>query len=312
MSRRADPQDNVSTRLRLRRAAVGLATRMMPAGQAGRIAVVAVLSIAALVGARGFEAAVHGLPAFDGAVAVEWEHLPDWLTAADNRRILAGLEEQCGLDAADRICEPTLPRRVFDRLSRPEVGWIAAVERVTARPDRVLSLRCRFRRPIAWVRCGESCYLASDDGVRLPGRYRPESAKDSALPTIAGVRGAPPPVGGTWPGADARAGLRVAAACAAHDFAHQVRAVLVSNYGGRVDRRRPQIELLTDRPPGRIWWGRAPGEEQGLEISAAQKLALLNSLYRRCGRIDDHRPYVNVMNSPHSVAVPASAENASG
>jgi hypothetical protein len=84
--------------------------------------------------------------------------------------------------------------------------------------------------------------------------------------------------------------------------------VRVDNHLGRVNPLLPQIELMTDRPGSRIWWGRAPGEEHGCEINSAQKIALLESLYRQSGRIDMNRSYVNVTTWPDRVAAPAPGE----
>src|SRR5262249_58953058 len=133
-----------------------------------------------------------------------------------------------------------------------------------------------------------------DEGVRRTGCDAWDAVAGTHVVVVAGTWSEIPEIGESWRSADVRAGVRVVRVCRARPFATQTRRVLVDSHRGRRDPNRPQIELATDRPASRIWWGRAPGEESGCEISAEQKVALLESLYRQSGRIDMNRSYVNV------------------
>jgi hypothetical protein len=127
----------------------------------------------------------------------------------------------------------------------------------------------------------------------------------NALLMIDGVAGAPPDIGYPWPGADVASGLRLSTLLGDKPFRHQIGSINVANHQGRRDRSRPHIELATDRKGSRIWWGRPPEDDFGTEISATQKLLLLETLYRQWGRIDMNRSYVNIMTWPDRVAMPA-------
>lgn len=264
-----------------------------------------------VVGLRSLERRVVAMPRYHEPLRIEWVGLPSWLAAPANQHIVADLTETCGLTLDDRLLDPLLAQRIGERVAAADVAWIAALERVEIRPDGVLAVHCKYRSPMAWVRpgaAGRVCYLVGDDGVRLPGAYPSSEVVDSTLVVVEGVSGEVPPVGEAWHAADVRAGIRVVQVCAARPFMSQIRRVLVDNHRGRRDPLRPQIELATDRAASRIWWGRAPGEESGCEISAAQKVALLESLYRQSGRIDMNRSYVNVTTWPDRVSAPATGE----
>lgn len=266
---------------------------------------VGLLCVGVCLGMGRLEARVHQLPRYEHSLALEWQDLPDWLQLPENRHILHSLTRRLNLQPTDHLLDTTLAQRLGEALANPDIGWIGSVERIMVRPDGVVSVQCRFRRPAAWVRRRESCYLVDASGIRLPGRYQPTDCTHSALMTITGVRRPPPAVGRIWEGADLRAGLAMATLISKHPFQRQVDHIIVANYGGRVDRDRPYIELATDRPGSRIWWGRPPNQEDGTEIKAPQKLALLDSLFRRWHRIDLNRAYVDVRTHPNSVVLPA-------
>jgi len=266
---------------------------------------VVLLCIGVCLGMGRLESRVHQLPRYERPLALEWQDLPDWLQLPENRHILHTLSRGIQLRPTDQLLDAGLAERLGTALADAGTGWIDSVDRIRVRPDRVVSVRCRFRRPAAWVRRNNACYLVDAQSVRLPGRYQPADCANSALMTITGVRIPPPLVGQHWQGADLGAGLAMAEMISSHPFRRQVDLIIVANHGGRVDRDRPEIELATDRPGSRIWWGRPPDREDGTEISASQKLALLDSLYRRWRRIDLNRAYVDVRTHPNSVVLPA-------
>ena len=290
---------DLATRLRLGR---GLAV-LLGAG---------VLLAGICLGMGRLEGQVRHLPRYDHPLALEWQNLPDWLQLPDNRHILHALARRVDLRPTDRLLEPHLARRLGASLTDPDIGWIDRVDRVMVRPNGVVSIRCRFRRPAAWVRRHGSYYLVDARSIRLPGRYRPEDCAGSVLLTITGIKASPPRVGRLWQGKDLRAGLKLAGLIATHPFRRQVDHIIVANFGGRIDRNRPYIELATDRPGSRIWWGRSPDQNHGTEINAEQKLALLDRLYRQWHRIDLNRAYVDVRTHPDSVVLPAGFRAAAG
>ena len=275
-----------------------------------RFVLAIVLVCAAVVGLYRLERYVHGLQRFDRGLTLSWENLPAWLRDEDNRHVLDGLTARLNLRGEDRPLDADLAERLGAAVSDPSIGWIKSVDRVMVRPGGVVSIYCQFRKPAAWVRQGKHCYLVDDESVRLPGTYSPRDCDDGRMLIVVGVEDQPPAVGCAWPGADLGGALALASLIDGREFRGQVRRISVANYGGRQNRSRPHIELITDRADARIWWGRAPREEFGAEISASQKIALLETLYRQCGRIDMNRSYVNIMTWPDRVAMPAAMSEA--
>ena len=270
-----------------------------------RAAVACIVFAAAVFGLVRLNGYVHRMNAYDGALALEWVDLPDWLTLPDNQHVLDDLVRVVDLQPTDRMLDANLAARIGGALASPEVGWVRCVDRVRVEPTGVVAIKCQFRRPTAWVRHGRYCYLVDGEGVRLPGTYEVDDCRVNALLMVDGVASAPPPIGQPWLGADLASGLRLSALLADKPFRHQIGSINVANHRGRRDRSRPHIELATDRKGSRIWWGRPPEEDFGTEITASQKLLLLETLYRQWGRIDMNRSYVNIMTWPDRVAMPA-------
>lgn len=269
-----------------------------------------VLAVAIWATLGAMERKVHAHDRYDRSLTLKWVGLPDWLELEDNRHILDGLTRCAGLTTADRPLDAGLAERIGRALSQPHIGWIKATDSITVRPDGVVSVQCRFRRPSAWVRHGEYCYLVDDEGTRLPGRYNTAECRQSVLLMVEGVRNGPPDVGRAWRGGDLSSGLRLVALLKDRPFRKQVTSVVVANHDGRLDRSRPHLELATNRKNSRIWWGRSPNEEFGTEITAAQKITLLETLYNQWGRIDMNRAYVNIMTWPDKVSMPVDSRPA--
>ncbi len=193
--------------------------------------------------------------------------------------------------------DDALCREMAERLAA--VGWIERVKFVRRSPDARFEVSCRYRRPSAMVQVGTSFFLVNAAGVNLPGEY----AYDPAWRLIQGTTAPPPHPGEVWPGEDIQAGLALLGALAGKPYAEQITAVLVGNFGGRVDPRRSHIELATDRAGGRIHWGSAPGFELE-ENTSGQKLAILQENFRRTGRVDAHHAVIDVSTFPDRFTVP--------
>lgn len=258
------------------------------------------------------EAHVHRLPQYRKVLALQWEDLPDLFQRPYNRHIIESLTRKADLRSADHLLDGELARRIATNLSDTGIGWIKSVDRVTVRPDGLVSIRCRFREPVAFVQHGDWCYLVDAESVLLPGKFRPDDCTATNLLTITGLRAGPPAVGQLWPGADLQSGLKLAALIDQRRFKEQVQYIVVSNHEGREDKTRPHIELATNHRGSRVWWGRPPFEEHGLETTAHQKLALLEWLYNEYGRIDLNRAYVDLRTHPNSVSMSRELERTGG
>ena len=179
------------------------------------------------------------------------------------------------------------------------VGWVAEVNYVRRTSDAEFQISCRYRLPAAMVQQDGEFFLVDAEAVRLPGVYR----YDPQWQLVQGVSVTAPPAGTVWDSAALHAGLVILKELADEAFRHQITAVLVENFEGRVDRYRSHIELATDRAGGRIRWGSAPGLEME-ENFVGQKLAILRANFQRSGRVDEEHPVIDVSTFADRYTIP--------
>jgi len=224
---------------------------------------------------------------------VTFVDLPEDLAALalqDLRATVADMQSMRWTD--DELC-----RRTAQRLQA--VGWIERVNFVRRSGDAIIQVSADYRYPAAMVQQNTEFLMVDRQGVRLPGSYH----YDSTWRLIQGVVSPPPPPGAVWPGEDIQAGLAVLSRIVSEPFAHQIAAVIVENFGGRLDRFGSHIELATDRSGGRIAWGSAVGYEVE-ENSVEQKVALLRANYRDTGRVDADHAVIDVSTFPDRISIP--------
>lgn len=158
----------------------------------------------------------------------------------------------------------------------------AVVEGQTRRIDRI-TIHGEFRHPFALVRRADSDYVVDGSGTRLPVEYSAHQV--DALPAIVNASGPVPKIGEMWRGGDMTDGLLLIRYLRTQnrEWFKQVRGIDVQNWDGR-DRNRARLELLTDRGY-RIAWGRAVGQEAGIEHPAAHKVQALDAYYLTRGHV---------------------------
>jgi hypothetical protein len=212
------------------------------------------------------------------------------LALADLHNAVAGLLNADWTDEA--LCQ-----RIAERVSR--VGWIARLNHVRRTSDARFEVSAVYRMPLAMIQRGTEFFLVDREAYRLPGQYR----HDPAWYLIQGVGAPPPEPGRPWPGDDIHAGLALLQLLVNEPYAHQITAVLVDNFNGRLNRLASHIELATDRAGGRIRWGSAPGREFE-ENKPANKLAILRANFTATGRCDANYPIIDVSTFPDRFTVP--------
>jgi cell division septal protein FtsQ len=184
--------------------------------------------------------------------------------------------------------------------------WVAKVNQVRRvygqQPGDTLEVDCDFRAPIALVQWDNSYWLVDNDGVVLPEKFSADNLEKitigrdgrTCFRIIQGVHMAPPASGKKWVGADLVAGLDLVKLFDGKLYLDDVRAIDVTNFGGRVRRADPQITLAT-RYNTQIWWGRPINAKDAfVEARAARKLEILRAVVKQDGRIDANHAYVDV------------------
>lgn len=156
------------------------------------------------------------------------------------------------------------------------------VQGQTVRIDRI-TIGGKFRRPFALVRRDGRDYVVDASGTRLPVYY--DAGEVTVLPAIVNAAGPLPKIGEMWRGGDLTDGLLLIRYLRAQnrEWWPQVRAIDVRNWDGG-DRKRPHLEIISDRGY-RIAWGRAIGQEAGIEHPATAKVQALDAYYLTRGKV---------------------------
>jgi hypothetical protein len=194
------------------------------------------------------------------------------------------------------IIDPYVTRAWTDDALCTRVGqaleasaWVSRVRFVRRFADGTVSVSCDYRVPAALLQHGNEYCLIATDGVRLPGIYE----YHPSFKVIQGVMSMPPEEGETWPGEDVQAGLDLTRILRSEPFFDQITGILVGNAGGRQNRTAPHLSIATAPGGSRIVWGSAPGHEFE-ENTIDEKLHLLRENFRRWGRIDATRDYIDI------------------
>lgn len=241
---------------------------------------------ALLVGFDWLRGYVESHPA-QAAIRTEWMNLPDWLLREDTQWIRAEIEAAIAGVAQQSIFDGTLTATLGEHLARSP--WIAGVERITKQGDGTVRIWASFREPFAFVDVKGRAYAVDAAGVRLPLEYDVDFVEASGHSIVTGVAQPIPDIGRPWEGDDLKAGLalarflREAAKLGEAPFRSSIRAIDVSNYTGRVNRMAGRLRLRTVHPGAFVEWGLPPGEEGGVEATAAQKLLNLRRVYVQMG-----------------------------
>ena len=214
------------------------------------------------------------------------------------------------------IVRPSTPHSAFDhdllvdtanRLARnPWVRKVHSVRRAfTNKPGDTLEIDCEYRAPAALVKWGPSYWLVDENGIRLSERFTEDDvpniqfAPDGrvCIRVIEGVHHAAPHIAGEqWLGEDLGAGLKMLDYLFDRPYTEQILRVDVSNLGGRIDPKQPQIVLET-KFKTQIWWGRPPSDndvDAFIEVSTARKLNYLRLAFEQFGRVDGGHKWLDI------------------
>lgn len=209
---------------------------------------------------------------------------------------------------------PAAPSSPFDKKvlvnaynslsANPWVKTVREVRRVYNKsPGDQLQIECVFRAPAALVSHNGQYILIADDRTVLPEQFSedelpkvmfgPTAAGHTQLRIIQGVVASPAKPGAIWSGSDIAAGLKMATLLSQVPYADDIVRIDVSNAAGAMGQRLPRLILLT-KAGSQIRWGRAPGDDDFTEASAATKLAHLQQIYAQYHRLDANEPWLDL------------------
>ncbi len=210
-----------------------------------------------------------------GDVVVRILDLPAWVEADLESMLVETAVRHIGGDPLQRA-------DLMDaRESLLATGWFVSVEQVRRVGTRAVDVTATLSQPFAVIRdrLRARDHLVDAQGRVLPRSYAP--GERSGYIGLTGARyNAPTHSGMTWQGADVADALNVLALIIDRPWLDQVVRIDLTHH-----RRDGSIRLVTDRNCT-IVWGRAPGDEAGSDVPAAQKLSYLDYHYEQYGHID--------------------------
>jgi hypothetical protein len=164
-------------------------------------------------------------------------------------------------------------------------GWFQDDLRLIRDENNSVHVKATWRVPVAAVRIDNMDQLVSAKGELLSPRY---AAGASGLKTIVGVTSRPPELGQAWSGGEVQAALRLIQELAELPGFSQVASVDASEMLAHKN-----LIIVTDRG-NRIHWGGEPDQFTPGQPSTTTKLARLDTVFRRFGRIDAGRALLDV------------------
>lgn len=182
--------------------------------------------------------------------------------------------------------------------------WIKDVRQVrrvfVEAPGDTLEVDCDYRAPVALVGFDNRYVLVDGDGTVLPEVFNDSEVErivyghdgKTNIRIIEGVSRRPPLAGHRWAGDDLAAGLWMVKTLAQRPFAEEIMKVDVSNYGGRANANTAHLVLIT-RHATEIRWGQSHNW-RGFETPVERKLANLEQVYSRYGRVDANQQWIDL------------------
>lgn len=219
----------------------------------------------AVVGLEQLKQYVYSQPEYNPAISVDLDNPPAWV---EQERWQPHILASVSVPSDCKWLDDELVKNIAGQLEAS--GWVSKVNSVVRDMNGRIGIDCEFRRPIAMIRTAlpedgypnQEMYIAIDkDGVRLPEIF-PQVSDESNWLQIVGVQTPPPRIGQPYLGdSDAVAAIRIACLIATQEFASDISRIDVSNYEGRISRRRNHIMLCCRDGKPAINWGSAIGQE---------------------------------------------------
>lgn len=209
-----------------------------------------------------------------------------WLPAKDQEDLLAVARKALG--------EPDpFGREPLERIgvAMRDSGWFHGTPRIMRKPGGAIEITGRWRVPGAVVRYDGQDFLISWDGMPMPPVYPPGA---TSLPVILDPSLGPPRIDGkrdfssAWRGEDIAASLELIQLIMDRPWWKQVAGIDASEF------EKTRSLSIATKAGTRVVWGGRPSKPRMGDASTQQKLANINSLLLRFGRIDANVQKVDV------------------
>jgi hypothetical protein len=247
--------------------------------------------VGVLYGLRQVDSYAAAVRAADTSWAMDWVKLPpanvvpEWVIhEVATKNTLYDPEPVRAMGINDpRLCEA-----LAETIQKSP--WIAKIRRISKQADGRVRVHADFRTYLTYLVHDGKGYLVDEEGFRLPREETESRLPGYEMILLEGVQEPPPAYGEAWTGEAVKNGLKLVkllqSYCPAGPKAW-IRAVDVSNYGGRKNPRNGWLSIRTIHARTRIQWGYPPGQEYDTEPPAEQKLAYLQKAFSKYGQFPD-------------------------
>ncbi len=228
--------------------------------------------------------------------------VPDWLPEDIAQSVLTDIQ---AVAEGRSVFEDDLAGEIYAAAAANV--WVSKVARVSKHKDGQVFVEANFRKPYLLVRVdGDLPAIVDREGVVLPlpvHRVPPYSliivGGVVPAPTKPGEKWIRPKPGQTWPTPDFLEGLKLRKLIGDRPFVREVTLIDVRNHGGRIDRKEPDLLMVSQLGRGKrttVKFGRFPTE--GIPDycnSPEQKLKYLDAYVKgNGGRLSGTHTYIDV------------------
>jgi len=164
--------------------------------------------------------------------------------------------------------------------------WVMKPVKVRVSVPARVEVEFDYRKPVAMVEVSDGFYPVDDQGILLPPRDFPPSEL-ARYPKIVGLRSTPlGGIGSTWGDARVIGAAQIAVVLLPYWREWKLDAIEVPART-EAQQKYEDLEFVVNAQGGsRIIWGRPPGHQHPLEITADQKIGKLKTYLSACESFD--------------------------
>jgi hypothetical protein len=214
------------------------------------------------------------------ASEIEFPAPPRWIP----ENLLDQVIERGKLPKELSVLDESLARQVGQAFERHP--WVTKPVKVRVSVPARIEVEFEYRKPVAMVEVSDGFYPVDDQGVLLPPRDFPPSEL-SRYPKIVGLRSTPlGGIGSTWGDARVIGAAQIAVILLPYWSEWKLDSIEVP---ARTEAKQKyeDLEFVVNAQGGsRIIWGRPPGHQHPLEITADQKIGKLKTYLSACESFD--------------------------
>ncbi|MHC4874946.1 MAG: cell division protein FtsQ/DivIB [Planctomycetota bacterium] len=214
------------------------------------------------------------------ASEIDFPEPPRWIP----ENLLDQVIERGKLPKELSVLDKSLAERVAKAFEQHP--WVTRPVNVRVSVPAQVEVTFEYRKPVAMVEVSDGFYPVDDEGVLLPPRDFPPSEL-ARYPKISGLRTTPlGGVGSTWGDARVIGAAQIAVILLPYWNEWRLQDIEVPKRTEAKQKYEDLEFVVNTRGGSKIIWGRPPGHQHPLEITADQKIGKLKTYLSACESFD--------------------------